>query len=331
MPLHAAGVGRLRSPIGTEDRPSLVAARVARHAVVATRELRDAGVTAKQIHHLAAAGFLHPLHRGVWAVGRPDISFVGACRAATLACGPKSAVNDVAAARVHRFRAWNGPVHVAAPRSREPRAGIVVHRPRRLPEADVIRRHGFRVTSVARTLLDLSAHEKADRVNGWIHEAVVQRVFVRAEAFAVLERHPHHPGARTLGAALSLEFAPTRSGLEEAFRDIAREAGLPRPLVNSEQWSGESDEEVDFCWPALGLIVETDGDRFHATRWRRRRDAAKDERFRAQGWRVWRVPELAIELQRAQVAAELAARGRSSVPAGDRRRPTPVGGSGATA
>lgn len=173
-------------------------------------------------------------------------------------------------------------------------------------------RTGIPVTSVARTLLDLAAGEPVDLVGKWMHEAMVQDVFDRRSAWQVLERQPNHRGRRTFEHALALEFAPTRSGLEEAFLPIVRASGLPPALVNSEQWSGSGDEEVDFCWPALGLIVETDGGRYHASRWRQRRDTAKDARFTAIGWRVWRVSELEITLDPSGVARQLARLGRAS-------------------
>lgn len=81
---------------------------------------------------------------------------------------------------------------------------------------------------------------------------------------------------------------------------------MPKALVNEELWSGEKLEEVDFYYPTLGLIVEVDGGRYHATRWRQRRDKAKDERFEARNFGVWRVPELEITLDPTGVVGELA-------------------------
>lgn len=74
-------------------------------------------------------------------------------------------------------------------------------------------------------------------------------------------------------------------------------------------------EEVDFCWPELGVIVETDGSRYHATRYRRRRDAEKTARLQAAGWLVRRFSDLDVELAPAAVAAavaEMCSLGRSN-------------------
>lgn len=283
-----------------------MAARAATHAVVSTEELRAADLSPRQIDHLARIGFLHRRHQGVWAIGRPDLGFDGLCRAGLLVCGPQAALCGPTAAVRWGFHRGDERIHVSAPRSRTPQEDIVVHRPRSLPPQDVREREGFRLTCVGRTLLDLSPRQPIERIGGWIHEAKVQLVFDSQETWAVLERNPHHRGRRLLEAALAAEFLPTRSGLEDAFLGICRRAGLPTPVVNAELWSGEGVEEVDFHWPDARLIVETDGGRYHASRWRRRRDAAKDERFRGQGWHVERVPELEITLDPAGVGLRLA-------------------------
>ena len=289
----------------------------ARHWVVTTGELLDRGITARQIEGLVARGVLHRVHRGVYAVGRPDLSFEGRCRAAVLACGPGSATSHNSSGGLWKFaRPW-GPIHVSAPRNagcRHP--GISVHRPVDLA-ADVTERNGIPRTSVARTILDMCPRADLRTVGRWIHEAGVQGVLVRRELWDVLDRHPHHRGARVLEAALAEEFAATRSGLEELMLDVIGQAGLPVPLVNHEFWGGWRMEEIDFAWPGLGMMVEVDGGGPHWSRWRRRQDAAKTERFRALGWLVERVPELQVTLQPASVVVllqRLADHGRRNPP-----------------
>ena len=303
-------MGRQTPHIGGFPGPWLAA----RHWVVTTADLADAGWTKRRVESAVLRGVLHRVHHGVYAVGRPELSFEGRCRAAALACGPGAAVSHGPAGRLWGFAAWTGAIHVTGPRSLDGHPGVVVHRPRSFPPEDRVARDGVPVTSVARTLLDLAVGTPVERVGRWIHEAGVQRVFDPGDVWAVMERHPGHRGRRPLEAALALEVAPTRSGLERAFLPMVHAAGLPAALVNSRQWSGVAWEEVDFCWPALGLIVETDGARYHASRWRRRRDAEKQRRFEALGWRFRRVPELAITLDRAGVVGQLATLGRSKSP-----------------
>lgn len=290
--------------------------------MVSTAELVEAGVAAKRIHHLASIGHLHQVFRSVWAVGRPELSFLGWCRAAWLASGPGSAVSHISAARVHQVRSSNGRIHVSIPRGRRGHPGLHVHRPRSLPLADIVERHGFAVTSLARTLLDMAPRTPIEVVGRWIHEAGVQQVLDLREIHAVLRRHPHHRGARILEAALAVEVEPTRSELEALLLAIWRSTGLPRARANRFVWSGERLEEVDLYCDELDFVVEVDGANVHWSRWRRRRDAEKDERMRRQGRLVLRVPEVDVRFDAEGVAARMLATarlGRPAFPDGDRR------------
>jgi uncharacterized protein len=56
-------------------------------------------------------------------------------------------------------------------------------------------------------------------------------------------------------------FVLTDSELERRFLPLVRRAGLPEP-VTGEDVNGF---EVDFYWPELGLVIETDGLRYHRT------------------------------------------------------------------
>ena len=77
-----------------------------------------------------------------------------------------------------------------------------------------------------------------------------------------LDRYVGEPGVRPLRELLDrLTFRLSDSDLEIFFRPIAASAGLPSPL--SKQFV--NDFEVDFFWPNLGLVVETDGLRYHRT------------------------------------------------------------------
>lgn len=272
--------------------------------VVSTRELLAVGITEAQIRHLVAIGFLHRIHRGVYAVGRRELSDRGRRRAAWLACGSGSALSHGSALADWEVDRWSGPVHVSAPAGGRHR-GIVVHRPRSLRPDEIVMRHGHAVTTVARAILDTAPGRSVDVVGRWLHEAGVQGLLDRRALWQMLERHPAHRGARLLEAALRHEFVVTRSGLEDAWLAISRRAGMPRVVGNDLVMTEIGEEEVDFHYPSLNLVVEVDGDRYHSSRWRRRRDAAKTERLRRAGKLVRRVPELEITLDADGLVARL--------------------------
>lgn len=60
------------------------------HGVVTRRQMIDLGFHSDAIKHRIKKGRLHPLWRGVYAVGRPEVTQRGEWMAATLCCGPKA-------------------------------------------------------------------------------------------------------------------------------------------------------------------------------------------------------------------------------------------------
>jgi very-short-patch-repair endonuclease len=74
-------------------------------------------------------------------------------------------------------------------------------------------------------------------------------------------------------------FRLTKEELERRFLPLARKAGLSTPLTG--QFVNEF--EVDFYWPDLGLVVETDGLRYHRTPAEQARDRLRDQTHTAAG------------------------------------------------
>jgi very-short-patch-repair endonuclease len=93
------------------------------------------------------------------------------------------------------------------------------------------------------------------------------------------------PGVKKLATLLDRHtFRLSDSDLEVLFRPIAMAAGFPVPLTK--QWV--LDHEVDFHFPDLDLIVETDGLRYHRTPSQQARMAKRDQTHVAAGLRVLR-------------------------------------------
>jgi hypothetical protein len=66
--------------------------------VVTRAQLRHLGLGASAIDHSVAAGRLHIIHRGVYAVGHPRLDRPGRRIAAVLACGQGAALSHGTAA-----------------------------------------------------------------------------------------------------------------------------------------------------------------------------------------------------------------------------------------
>ena len=76
------------------------------------------------------------------------------------------------------------------------RPGIRPHRTTTLPICDVVVKHGLRVTTPARTLLDLAASAPRAELERLTEEAQVQKVASTAELLAMVERGARRPGVR---------------------------------------------------------------------------------------------------------------------------------------
>lgn len=88
------------------------------------------------------------------------------------------------------------------------------------------------------------------------------------------------PGAaRVAGILDRLTFTLTDSELERLFLPIAARAGLPSPGTGRRV----NGFKVDFLWPELGLVVETDGLRYHRTPGEQAKDRVRDQRHAAAG------------------------------------------------
>jgi hypothetical protein len=164
------------------------------------------------------------------------------------------------------------------------------------------------ITTLARTLLDLAATAPRNHLEHAIGQALRNQLYDHRAILDVLERHRGRRGAKALRNATSEDPAFTRSELERRFRALCRRAGLPRPLSNVEVADADNHpHEVDFYFPAYGLIVETDGWRDHGTRIAFERDRAKDAALVAAGHIVLRFTKRQIFEDPDTVAARVKA------------------------
>ncbi|HVV89635.1 MAG TPA: type IV toxin-antitoxin system AbiEi family antitoxin domain-containing protein, partial [Solirubrobacterales bacterium] len=128
------------------------------HGVVTSVQLVEAGIDKDGVAWRVAAGRLHRLHRGVYAVGHRSLSWRGRWMAAVLAVGEGAVLSHTSAAALWTFlRPIQGSIHVTVPAAvrRQSRPGLQVHRSRTLTPRDVTRRHGIVVTTPARTIEDI--------------------------------------------------------------------------------------------------------------------------------------------------------------------------------
>jgi Protein of unknown function (DUF559) len=228
--------------------------------------------------------------------------------AAVLAAGEGAVLSHLSAATL--CQAWrSAPTRpdVIAPRTLRKHAGIALHRTRWLDPRDVTVRDRVPVTTLERTLVDLTDVLSPERLANVIHEAAFRRRFNAAATRAAMARANGRHRLAVLERALRLNelgSTGTRSELEDRFLRLARSAGLPEPIPNLTLEVAGRRIEVDFHWPAQGLCIETDGPGHERPR-TQRNDAARDRALRAAGYTVVRFTDAELESRPDAVAATL--------------------------
>ena len=241
---------------------------------VTTSQLHAAGLARSAIASAVRSGRLHAAHRGVYAVGhiptQPEARAVGAL----LATGDHSALAGGSACTFHGvYRRWDEPFELITSENRRP-SGLIVHHSGTLLTRDVWRiRHGLRVTSRARTALDIAPRmtdkQLARAVN---HLRLTHPKLALDQLIDVMARNPRHPGAAPLKRLLHVSGPrPTRSDYERAFPPFARRFNLP-PFELNALVGGV---EVDVLFLPARLIVELDTFETHLLNFQsdRQRDA----------------------------------------------------------
>lgn len=184
---------------------------------------------------------------------------------------------------------------------------------------------GIPSTALARTLLDLAATLPARRLEKAIARAEELRILDLARLGEVLVRYPAHRGTALLRGALAIYAPPpfTRSGLEERFLRLVREAGLPGPATGFNVIG----YELDAYWPELRFAVELGVFETHGSRLAFEEDPVRQEDLKLAGVETIRVTGLRLAREPDSVMeriATLLARRRSELDA-DRRARTTAG------
>jgi hypothetical protein len=274
--------------------------------VVCRRQLLELGFSSKAIRHRLATGRMHAVARGIYSVGRPQLSREGRWTAAILACGEGAVLSHRSAAAHYGIGEERpGAVEVSVRRRcTHRRAGIRVRSRPSLPIDDVGTAAGIPITSPVRTMLDLATELSPGALERTVNEADKHDVVDPESLRAALESRAGEPGVRVLRALLDRHtFLLSDTDLELLFRPIAAAAGLPQPQVK--HWVNGF--EVDFYWHHLGLVVETDGWRYHRTPAAQSRDALRDQTHTASGLTTLRFSHWQVKYDPNHVRAVLAA------------------------
>jgi hypothetical protein len=250
---------------------------------VTVAQLRELGLTGSSTAKRVKDGLLFQAHAGVYAVGHAKLSERGRYMAAVLAAGEGAVLASLSAAVL--WRAWRRPVrdiHVLSPRRHRPHPDFRLRTTRHLDPRDITVLDAIPVTTVARTLVDLTDVLSAPQLANVIHEAAYHELFDRMATHEAIRRANGRRNLDRLYEALEAEGAGTRTYLEDRF--LAFVEGLPKPKINTRV----AGFEVDFAWP--GLVVEVDGPGHKRPR-TRREDRIRDAALKRAGNFVMRLTD----------------------------------------
>jgi hypothetical protein len=272
------------------------------HGLVRHGDLLASGLTRQAISARVRRGALTRRYRGVYSLAGGPLSREAEFLAVVLAGGDGAALNRLAAAEHWRVWRYRAPLSIVVP-SRRTIAGVEVHRCTNLDPRDVTAHAGIPVTTIERTLVDLTDELIAEELTNVIHEAAFRRRFsIPATRAAMARANGRHRLAR-LDEAIELWLqgsAGIKSRLEKAFLELVVEAGLTKPIPNIHV----AGAEVDGYWPDLRLAVEIDGPN-HTRRPTLLADGSRDRLLAETGVIVLRFTEFQLERRPAEDVAAL--------------------------
>lgn len=243
-------------------------------------DLEELGVGSEARKSRRRRHVLHDVHPGAYALGHRAITREADYLAAAFWCGSGTALG-LQSATIRKGWLFEdpdrlGPVHLVTLRDRSSRAGVRVHRTRRLQLADVDRFGDLWVTTDARTLIDLADVLTYPEVRGVADR--LQNLPVEAIR-AAQARVPGRRGAPKVARLLDETDAHTRSQLGR--RSVAYFAHhvVPAPRRNEKVHGIQVD-----CWfPEAPLAVELDSRKHHRSEREMQLDRQRDRALMRHG------------------------------------------------
>lgn len=232
--------------------------------------LRMAGYSPHEIRMARRTGGIVSLVRGSYTSGEsyressPEHQHLHIARARAVGSSA-IVVSDISAAVFHGLPVPAdalGVVHVTRPGRGGSRRSPTLHQHAAVLSADdVVEEGGLRVTSVARTLVDLA------RMQSFEHAVTAADVALRTHAGlpqelpGVLARARHLPGAGAARRALAFADGRAESPGETRTRVVLHQAGLPTPTLQCEIFDDRQSfvGRVDLAIPDCAVLVEFDG------------------------------------------------------------------------
>lgn len=238
-------------------------------------------------------------------MGTSELAPQGWWMAAVLACGEGACLSHESAAQHLGIRPIRrGPIHVTVPPHRNPRLkGIREHR-RTLQPSEITTHDRIPTTTPVIALMDLASQVTPPDLDRAIGDADKINLIDPETLRRALDELAGRSGVRIVRKLLDRHtYVLTHTELERRFLAIVRRAGLPLP--EGQRRFGPT--RVDFFWPSLNLVVETDGLTYHRTAAQQSEDLRRDHEHAAAGLRTLRFSHAQIRYEPRHVESTPAA------------------------
>lgn len=282
------------------------------HGLVTRTQLWELGLSHSTIDRRLESGRLDTVYPEVYLIGGSARNRVQEMLGAVLSMGRGAALSHLSAAAMWGMLSEPRQIHLATPRPRWKERPFVVHRSTDLGPHYVTEVEGIPVTTPARTVVDLGAVVGRRTVGLAFDAALRARLTTLGDVQDVLNRVARRGRvgvghARTVLEERRAWQADTESVLEDLFRQILSDAGLPppRPQVRIRDSIGRVVARADFAYPGQRLAIELDGFRYHSDPDAFVNDRVRQNALLSTGYRLLRYTARDLRLQPARVAAEV--------------------------
>ena len=224
------------------------------------------------------------VHRGVYRLGAAQVSPRGRWMADVLACGEGSRLGGTSVLELLDIRRQSSrrTVVITTRRGRREPQGIDL----RTSSVEEVRTwDGIPISPLHIALVEAARHLDDEQLEAAYENALVKW---RLPADIIPRRNAR---LNKLIKDHQLGRALTDSDLENRFRSILKQAGLPQPESNPSLWTGERVYRPDFLWRPQRLVVEIDGDVHEG---RRNADDGRAAELAALGFTVQRYQRLQL-------------------------------------
>lgn len=294
--------------------------------VLLSRDLRDQGYEQSELDRMTRRGELVRIRRGAYGTPGDDegadarLNHLRLLKATVRQCSPDVVVSHMSAAAVHDLPLWTERLErVQLTRDQsggsKKRRYVELHG-LRLPAADVVTVSGLRVTSLARTILDLSCALPMREAVA-VGDAALRRGVTQQELLGQLELATRRTGIATARRTIAFLDRRSESPGESVSRVDLHSIGMPPTELQYDVFDefGTFVGRSDFAWPGYKTLGEYDGRGKYGELRRPEQSFAdvlwdekeREDRLRDLGWQIVRwiwadlqkLPQLQRRLERA--------------------------------